>query len=168
MARSLTISRTALAAPISAAPTTRPIHWKWPGFRDGASSQPFLIRRVQEEASGEPACWPWGRYAITLEFNGSRLFYGIRHDTKEWLRPDEVEQPFSPEEVRPLAKLLGEEVHEEEYWWVWWKWAGPMSDREFCLAVADGSLVAFLRPEIMRLAHVLDEFCQDKLVADAS
>jgi hypothetical protein len=49
------------------------LHWNWVGFEEGVDWKPFLIRRVAS-ADTEPAKWPWGRYAIVLEFENGRLY----------------------------------------------------------------------------------------------
>ena len=135
------------------------LHWEWKGFETGANGRPFLVRRISGDAPDNPSAWLWGRYSITIEFEHNRLYYGIRHDTTHWHPADIGEHRYTAEEVRPLEPLLGEEVHDEEDWWVWWAWAGPTNERELCVAIADGSLIPKLQEEVLKLAGVLDAFC---------
>lgn len=144
------------------------LHWNWVGFEEGVDWRPFLIRRVNTSVDTEPAKWPWGRYAIVLEFENGRLYYGIRHDTAAWYPTDTGKHRYTYNEVLPLATLLGVEIDEEE-WWLWLAYVMPEAAygsrdeniRAVCMALADQSsqLVPTLLAEIQRLAQGLDVFC---------
>lgn len=143
------------------------VHWSWGGFEDGTDGKPFLIRRVDYRLGANPANWPWGRYAIAVEFDNGRLYYGLRHDTTAWHSADAGEHRYAYPDVLPLAALLGVDIDEEE-WWLWWAYAMPEAAygarnenlRVVCVALADPSspLVPTLLAEIQRLTRGLDAF----------
>lgn len=143
------------------------LHWSWGGFSDGVDGKTFLIRRVDNRLGAAPANWPWGRFAIGLEFYNGRLQYGIRHDTTAWHPADSGVHRYTYPQVLPLATLLGVDIDEEE-WWLWYEYAMPEAAygsrdenlRAVCVAIADptSSLLPTLLAEIQRLTQGLDAF----------
>jgi hypothetical protein len=135
------------------------LHWEWQGFIKGTQRVPFLIRRVTPGIEGL-AAWPWQRYAIGLEFDKGRLFYGVRFDCNHWHPDDSSEVSLPAEAHTRLAQLLPTPNGQWE-WWPWWVWAGPENDRQLCLALADldATFLNTMRKKITDLAVVLDTFC---------
>jgi hypothetical protein len=135
------------------------LHWEWQGFTKGAQRVPFLIRRVAPGLEGL-AAWPRKRYAIGLEFDKGRLFYGIRFDCHHWHPDDSTEVPLPAEAHKQLAQLLPTPNGQWE-WWPWWMWAGPENDRQLCLEIAnlDAAFLNKMRENIISLTAVLDSFC---------
>jgi hypothetical protein len=134
-------------------------HWQWQGFTEGTQAVPFLIRRVTPGLTGLDA-WPWKRYAIGLEFNRGRLFYGIRFDHSHWHPDDSSEAPIPVEAHIQLNQLVPTQ-NSQWGWWTWWMWAGPENDRQLCLALAhsDAAFLDAMREKIATLATALDSFC---------
>ena len=134
------------------------LHWEWHGFTKGTQQVPFLIRRITPGLA-EPAAWPWKRYAIGLEFDKGRLFYGIRFDCHHW-HPNDSTQALMPAEAHTqLAHLLPTPNGQWE-WWPWWMWAGPENDRQLCIELAnpDEAFLNMIREKVTALAAVLDSF----------
>jgi len=139
------------------------VHWEWQGFTKGTQRIPFLIRRVTPGLEGSVA-WPWKRYAIGLEFDKGRLFYGVRFDCNHW-HPDNSKEALIPADAHTqLAQLLPTPNGQWE-WWPWWMWAGPENDRQLCLALADPDAVFLntMRERVDALATALDSFCSSTL-----
>jgi len=145
------------------------LHWAWGGFEEGTDGKPFLIRRVDDRLGPSPANWPWGRYAIAIEFLNGRLYCLLRYDVQHWCPADLSEHHCTHEESLPLATILGTELEVEEDWWLWWAEALPESApgsrdenlRAVCVAIADpaSQLLSNLLAHIEWLARGLDAFC---------
>jgi hypothetical protein len=143
------------------------LHWSWDEFKNSIDGQPFIIRRINDSLGTQPANWPWGRYAIAIEFDNGRLYYGIRYDTTAWHSTDTGEHHYTYNEVLPLAALLGVALDKDD-WWLWWAYAMPEAAygtrdenmRATCVAIADSSsqLLPTLLGEIQRLTQALDTF----------
>jgi hypothetical protein len=134
------------------------VHEQWGGFFEKTQGKPFLVRR-QIGATAAPANWPWGRFAIGLEFDRGRLFYGIRFDESGWhpSSPDTIPMPENA--AADLAHQLGTNSCRWEYW-PWWQWANVANDEALCLSIVDGTLLAELTSKIQRLTEVLDLYCK--------
>ncbi|MGI4742032.1 MAG: PD-(D/E)XK nuclease family protein [Janthinobacterium lividum] len=133
-------------------------HWRYGGFFKAETSRPFLIRRPSP--TGKPEDLPWDRYSITLEFMDGKLFYGVRFDHIDWYEDDNQTAIWSDDIVARLSPVSLSEVATHNEWWPWYAWAGPTNDFELYPAIADSSssLWQKLKPEIVRLANVLDEW----------
>ncbi|WP_185817111.1 PDDEXK-like family protein [Hymenobacter metallilatus] len=132
-------------------------HWEWNGHLDGRHSKPYLLRRVTADTA--PACWPWGRFSICVEFDQGRLFYGIRFDLSNWYKGDASQAAWPAGTSEQLAgEFAGEPSGRPTEWWPWWRWAGPETEQDLYASIADSSLVKTLQQEVQRLVKVLDQF----------
>lgn len=145
------------------------LHWAWGGFEEGTDGNPLLIRRVDDRLSSSPANWPWGRYAIAIEFLNGQLYCLLRYDVQHWCPADLSENHCTHEESMLPATILGTKLEVEEDWWLWWAEALPESAsgsrdenlRTVCVAIADpaSQLLPNLLTHIQWLARGLDMFC---------
>ncbi|MFD1874444.1 PD-(D/E)XK nuclease family protein [Hymenobacter bucti] len=132
-------------------------HWKDIGFLNTTPAKPFLLRRPSP--NGSPQSLPWGRYAIGLEFDGKRLFYGIRFDKANWYQDDTTaEESWSPEAPTAFGTLLGTGARPWS-WWVWWDWVGPETDQDLYPKIAEGKVLEELVSKIGSLTTALDSYC---------
>ena len=134
-------------------------HWSYKGFFNAENYKAFLIRRPSP--TGRPEDFPWERYAITLEFMDSRLFYGVRFDRIDWYEGASESAVWPAGVDVALSPVPISEGTRRNEWWPWSASAGPANDSELYPAIADtnSSLWQKLRPEIIRLAAALDKWC---------
>lgn len=153
-----------------AADLTGGSHWEWKGFEDKHIDVPFLIRPEPITDEQGQRRYPWGRYAVGVEWtDGPALLYGVRFDSGRQDEYDKENATWS--EVTKMAfsepGRMPEPSQGANGWWPWSASIDLSNPTARAIGESTGELLTNITEKLDAVISVMRELAAQNLLQEA-